>query len=173
MALPRTFVGFSSTDLKYYTLMLAWKAHERVEFDFVDCQLQNDLNSEDESYIKRKCRARINMAGTYILLIGADTRFKHKYVRWEAEVAVEKECRIIGVNLDGWRRINKATCPPLLKGIGAMFVLFSPQIVAHALQHAERHESGNWEFKDATYMQLGYVLTGNRAERPPRPLPFR
>lgn len=173
MVLPRTFVGFSSTDLKYYRLMQAWKAHEHIEFDFVDCQLQNELNSEDEAYIKRKCRDRINMAGTYVLLIGLDTRSKHKYVRWEAEVALEKECRIIGINLDGWRRINQTTCLPLLNGVGVMFVPFSPQIVAHALQNAKRQESGNWEFTDSTYTQLGYVLPGNRAERPPRPFPFR
>ena len=58
MALPRTFVGFSSTDLNYYRLMLAWKAHEKIDFDFVDCQLQSELNSENEEYIKRKCRMR-------------------------------------------------------------------------------------------------------------------
>lgn len=173
MALPRTFVGFSSTDLNYYRLMLAWKAHEHIEFDFVDCQLQTELDSDNEDYIKRKCQARINIAGTYVLLIGSDTRSKHKYVRWEAEEAIEKKCRIIAVNLDGWRRINEATCPSLLNGIGAMFVPFSPQIVAHALQHAEQNESKNWEFNDQTYTQLGYVLTGNRAERPPRPFPFR
>lgn len=103
MALPRTFVGFSSTDIGSYRLMQAWKAHEHIDFNFCDCQLQNDLNSEDENYIKQKCRERINMAGTYIMIIGLDTRAKHKYVRWEAEVALEKECRIIGVNLDGWR----------------------------------------------------------------------
>jgi hypothetical protein len=173
MALPRTFVGFSSTDLNYYRLMLAWKAHEKIDFDFVDCQLQSELNSEDEEYIKRKCRTRINMAGTYILLIGVDTRSKHKYVRWEAEVALEKQCRIICVNLDGWRRINQVTCPPLLRDVGAMFVPFSPQIVAHALEHAERYESANWEFKDPTCVQLGYVLNGDKAERPPKPFPFR
>lgn len=155
MALSRTFVGFSSTDLNDYRLMLAWKAHEHIEFDFVDCQLQTELDSDNEDYIKRKCRARINIAGTYVLLIGSDTRSKHKYVRWEAEVAIEKKCRIIAVNLDGWRRINEPTCPPLLIGSGAMFVPFSPQIVAHALQHAERNESKNWEFKDETYIQLG------------------
>lgn len=154
MALPRTFVGFSGTDLSYYRLMLAWKAHEHIDFDFSDCQLQNELNSEDERYIKSKCRARVNMAGTYIQLIGADTRYKHKYVRWEAEVAIEKNCRIIGVNLDGWRRINEDTCPPVLRSVGVMFVPFSPQIVAHALQHAERHESQDWEFTDATSPSL-------------------
>jgi hypothetical protein len=38
MALPPTFVGFSGTDLNYYRLMLAWKAHEHIDFDFCDCQ---------------------------------------------------------------------------------------------------------------------------------------
>src|SRR5712675_1727436 len=106
MSLPRTFVGFSSTDLHSYRLMQAWKAHEHIDFDFCDCQAQGDLASEDEGHIKRKFRTRINMAGTYIMLIGTDTRFKYKYVRWEAEVAIEKGCRIIAINLDGWRRIN-------------------------------------------------------------------
>lgn len=85
MGLPRTFVGFSSTDIKLYWLMTAWKANQNIDFNFTDCQLSQELNSEDEAYIKRKCRKRINMAGKYIMLIGEDTKSKHKYVRWEAE----------------------------------------------------------------------------------------
>ena len=52
MSLPRTFVGFSSTDIRYWNLMLAWKENENIDFDFVNCQLQNEINSEDEAYIK-------------------------------------------------------------------------------------------------------------------------
>jgi hypothetical protein len=156
-----------------YRLMLAWKAHEHIDFDFCDCQLQNEIRSEDETYIKNKCRARIQMAGTFVQIIGADTRNKYKYVRWEAEVALEKKCRIIGVNIDGWRRINEETCPPILRSKGVMFVPFSPRIVGHALEHAKRHESKNWEFTDETYTRIGYVLKDNSAELPPRPFPFR
>jgi len=173
MGLPRTFVGFSSTDIRRYHLMLAWKEHEHIDFNFADCQLQSELNSQDEGYIKRKCRERINMAGTYLLLIGEDTRYKHKYVRWEAEVALEKKCQIVCVNLDGWRRINEATCPPVIRNVGAMFVPYSPQIIARALEHADRPDSKNWEFDDAIYSQLGYTLNGNRAERPKRTFPFQ
>ena len=172
MALPRAFVGFSSTDLHSYRLMLAWKAHEHIEFNFADCQLLKELNSEDEDYIKLRCRARINMAGTYLMLIGADTRSKHRYVRWEAEVALEKECRIIGVNLDGWRKMNKETCPPVIQDIGAIFVPFSPQIVAYALAHARWRDSKNWNFKDGVYTKLGYALIGNHAERKKSHNPF-
>lgn len=69
MGLPRTFVGFSGTDTNYYRTMQMWKAHGHIEFDFCDCQLQSAVNSTDEGYIKRRCRERLEMAGTYILLI--------------------------------------------------------------------------------------------------------
>ena len=106
MGLARTFVGFSSTDIHNYRLMQAWKANHNIDFNFANCQLNSELNSQSEPYIKRKCRERINMSGRYVMLIGKDTRSRHKYVRWEAEVAIEKGCRIIGVNLDGSRHMG-------------------------------------------------------------------
>jgi len=156
MGLPRTFVGFSSTDINYYRLMLAWKANEKIDFDFANCQLEDEVNSDDETYIKRKCRERIEMAGTFAVLIGKDTRSKHKYVRWEIEVAIEKGCRIIGVNLDGSRRMNPDTCPPIMKGIGAIFVPYSPQIIAYALENYKMHDSDDYYYKDEVYTKLGY-----------------
>jgi hypothetical protein len=167
MGLPRTFVGFSNTDTVQYRLMLSWKAKENIDFDFYNSQLQNEINSDDEDYIKRKCKERIKLATTYIMLIGKDTRLKMKYVKWEAEVAIEKGCRVIGVNLDGWRRINDATCPRVIKNVGATFVPYSPLIVAHALRHAEYNRSKDWEFLDKTYTDLRYALIGNRAEYRP------
>lgn len=156
MGLPRTFVGFSSTDIKSYWLMLAWKANEHIDFDFADCQLQDEINSDNEAYIKRKCRERINMSGTFIQLIGEDTRRKHKYVRWEAEVALEKECRIIGVNLNGSRSVDDL-CPPILRNIGVVFVPFSPSIVAHAIRTHQQHENNDWHYKAEVFRQLGYA----------------
>lgn len=156
MGLPRTFVCFSSTDIHYYRLMQAWKANEHIDFNFADCQLNNEIHSENEAYIKRKCRERIDMAGTFVALIGQDTRSKHKYVRWEMEVAREKGCRIIGVNLDRSRQMVDATCPPIIKDIGAIFVPFSPKIVAHALASWKMEAKGNWHYKDEFYRQLGY-----------------
>lgn len=46
MPLPRTFVGFSSTDILQYHLMCAWKAHEHIDFDFVDFQLGEAIASD-------------------------------------------------------------------------------------------------------------------------------
>lgn len=156
MGLPRTFVGFSSTDIHYYRLMQAWKANQKMDFNFTDCQLNKELNSENEAYIKRKCRERINMAGKYVMLIGSDTKSKHKYVRWEAEVALEKGCTIIGVNLDGSRGMNKATCPPIIRDIGAIFVPFSPAIVGYAIQNYQMNNDDNYYYKEHVYTELGY-----------------
>lgn len=156
MGLPRTFVGFSSTDIHYYRLMQAWKHNEKIEFNFSDCQLANEVNSENETYIKQKCRERINMAGKYVILIGTDTKSKHKYVRWEAEVAIEKKCTIIGVNLNGSKKMNRNTCPPIIRDIGAIFVPFSPKIIAYALNHYSMHDdNSNYKYKDSVYRQLG------------------
>lgn len=157
MGLPRTFVGFSSTDIHNYRLMQAWKANKNIDFNFTDCQLQTEVNSENEAYIKKKCRDRINMAGKYVLLIGQDTRSKHKYVRWEAEVAIEKGCTIIGVNLDGSRSMNTSTCPPIIRDIGAIFVPFSPKIVAYAIENYAMHnDNDNYHYKESVYKDLGY-----------------
>jgi hypothetical protein len=157
MGLARTFVGFSSTDIHNYRLMKAWKANKNNDFDFTDCQLNVALNSQNEAYIKRKCRERINMSGKYIMLIGNDTKSRHKYVRWEAEVAIEKGCTIIGVNLDGSRQMVRDTCPPIIRDIGAIFVPFSPKIVAYAIENYDMHnDNNNYHFLEHIYTNLGY-----------------
>lgn len=155
MGLPRTFVGFSSSDIHCYRMMLAWKASEHIDFNFADCQLNQEINSNDEAYIKRKCRDRIQMAGKFILLIGEDTKSKHKYVRWEAEVAKEKGCTIIGVNLNQSRSFDAVRCPPVLNDIGAVFISFRPKIIAHALENFSMHEKSNWNYSDSVYEKIG------------------
>ncbi|GIQ65476.1 molecular chaperone Tir [Paenibacillus cisolokensis] len=157
MGLPRTFIGFSSTDIHYYRLMQAWKQNERIDFHFTDCQLHSEIDSENEAYIKRRCRERINMAGYYIMLIGEDTRYKHKYVRWEAEVAKEKGCTIIGVNLNKSRSFDNERTPAVIKNIGAVFVTLHPKIIKYALENYKMKDSGDYVYKDSLYQELGIV----------------
>ena len=116
--LPKTVVGFSVADIQYYWQMLAWKGNEGIDFHFVDCRLSEGTNLEDENYIKAKARERISGAEKYALLIGEDTWYRHKYVHWEAAVAIEQGCTIIGVNLDGARQVVESKCPPVMMDIG-------------------------------------------------------
>ncbi len=154
MGLSRTFVGFSGTDIRDYRMMQAWKANNGMDFNFADCQIEKSIDSENEAYIKQICRKQIKTAGTFIQLIGQDTRNKHKYVRWEAEVALEKGCRIIGVNLDHSRKKTQL-CPPIISDVGAVFVTFSPKIVQHALDDfSDEHVRGNLYYPDSVYRSL-------------------
>jgi len=70
--LARTFVSFSSADKGRYDLMCAWKAHEHINFNFADFQLDEAINSKTFNYIKSVCAAKVRRADTFVLLIGND-----------------------------------------------------------------------------------------------------
>lgn len=81
MGLPRTFVGFSSTDIHDYELMLAWKANEHIDFNFADCQLNQEINSGNKVYIKRKCRERNEFS---LFVRYAENAFSREHTQWIA-----------------------------------------------------------------------------------------
>lgn len=54
----RVFVGFSSTDKHYFDLMKAWKYNEHIDFDFIDLQIDKEINSDNEQYIKSILRKK-------------------------------------------------------------------------------------------------------------------
>ena len=95
--LARTFVSFSSADKGRYGLMCAWKAHEHINFNFADFQLDEAINSKTFNYIKSVCAAKVRRADTFVLLIGNDLYTKTVFVKDEVEVAVEKGCRLVAL----------------------------------------------------------------------------
>jgi hypothetical protein len=137
--------------------MLTWRGKEGIDFYFTGCQLSQEHNLEDEKYVKNLVRQRIGTAEKYVLLIGEDTKFRD-YVHWEAEVAIEKGCTIIGVNLDGIRQIMESKCPAVIMNIGAVCLPFSPRILAYALVNFLKRGQGNWHFPNEVYRQLGYPV---------------
>jgi hypothetical protein len=169
--LPRTFVSFSSADKVRYDLMCAWKAHEHIDFNFADFQLDEAINSQTPYYIKSVCAAKIRRADTFILLIGNDTYTKTVFVKDEVETAVEKGCRLIGANLNNCR-VKDALCPDFFANVGALFVPFSSRIIAEALTWQKLGTSPWYYFLDEEYKRLGYQLIGKTAVLPPPPNPF-
>jgi hypothetical protein len=176
MPLPRTFVSFSSTDIGYYHLMEAWKAHEDIDFNFADFQLEEAINSDNPSYIKSQCAAKIRRADTFVLLIGNDTYTKTEFVHAEVEAAIEKGCRLIGVNLNNCR-FKDWLCPWFFADKGAVFVPYSSRILAGALKPWKRSHGNpwlpdDWYFCDWVYTSLGYQLIGDTAVLPALGNPF-
>lgn len=77
VALPRTFVGFSSSNISYYRMMCAWKANEHIDFDFADFQLDDAINSENEYYISRSAEIK-SAAPTPTLSLSAPTHISKR-----------------------------------------------------------------------------------------------
>lgn len=169
--LPRTFVSFSSADKHRFDLMRAWNAHEHIDFNFADFQLDEAINSRTPRYIKSVCAAKIRRVDTFILLIGNDTFTKTEFVKAEVETAVEKGCRLIGANLNNCR-FRDELCPWFFSDVGALFVPFSSRIVAKALTWQKEGMSPLYHCSDEFYAQLGYQVVGNTAVRPIPPNPF-
>lgn len=169
--LARTFVSFSSADKRQYDLMCAWKAHENIDFNFADFQLDEAINSNTPSYIKAVCARKVRRADTFVLLIGNDTYAKTVFVKDEVEVAVEKGCRLIAANLNNCR-FKDALCPYFFADVGAMFVPFSSRIIAEALTWQKQGAHPWYYFFDEVYARLGYQLIDNAAVLPPAPNPF-
>src|SRR5207245_1712204 len=100
---------------------------------------------------------------------------KTTFVRAEVEVAIEKGCRLIGVNLNDCR-FKDWLCPYFFADKRALFVPFSSRIVAEALKLCNRAPSdlnrSDWYFYDQIYTRLGYNLLGDTAVLPPKPNPF-
>jgi hypothetical protein len=151
----RVFVSFDSEDIRSFHLIKAWKENENIDFDFINMQLETSINSQNEAYIKGILRKKITNSGTFIQLIGQNTKSKHKYVRWETEVAIEKNCRLIGVNLNNLRFMDENSTPAILKNKGVIFVSYSPKIIKFALDNFSKKEDDNWYYKEEVYKRLG------------------
>jgi Thoeris protein ThsB, TIR-like domain len=145
----KTYVCFDGdNDMHYYRLMCAWKQQDGLDFDFYDA---HDLNvardTSQEDSIKRQLRQRLLNSKVLVVLIGANTRYLQKFVRWEMEQALGLALPIIGVNLNGLRQQDPERCPPVIRSELAIHVSFNAAIVQHALE--------NWPTSDASYRPVG------------------
>jgi hypothetical protein len=151
---------------------VCWKAHEHINFNFADFQLEEAIKSQRPYYIKTVCAAKVRRADTFVLLIGGNTHTKITFVKDEVETAVEKGCRLIGVNLNNCR-FKDALCSPFFADVGALFVPFSSRILAEALTWQNPGTHSWYYFRDEEYVRLGYQIAGSIATLPPPLNPFR
>lgn len=160
----KTYVCFDGdNDMHYYRLMTAWKANDNSPFNFHNA---HDLNtardaSEEES-IKRQLRERFANSKLFIVLIGERTRYLRKFVQWEMEAALRLQLPIVGVNLDGSRRVSDL-CPATIRAELAIYIPFQPKIMQYAMdnwpdsyaRHKSNDESGPYYYSDSVYSDLG------------------
>ena len=161
----KTFVSFDGdSDIHYYRLMTAWNQSDHLPFSFYNAHdLSSARDSSTEESIKAQLAERLRSSKIFIILIGENTRYLYKFVRWEIEQAIKREMPIIAVNLNGKRSMDSDRCPPILANALAVHVSFNAAILQHALEnwpasdisYRADKKSGPYYYKDEIYKRLG------------------
>lgn len=161
----KTYVCFDAdNDIHYYRLMLAWKQSDKTNFNFYNGHDINNLRDGSlEATIKRKLKERMENSKVAIVLIGEKTKNLYKFVRWEIELAISMGIPIIGVNINGTRKLDYNRCPPILRDTLAVYVSFNASIIQHALEnwpqwhysYKKEGKNGDYFYNSDLYKKLG------------------
>src|SRR2546426_10154726 len=113
----KTYVIFDGdNDMRAYAYMKGWKESEHIEFDFPDAHDLKPLTDRaTEETVRARLRERFSNSKQAIVLIGENTKYLYKFVRWEIETAIELRLAIIAVNLSGKRPHDPDRRPPILE----------------------------------------------------------
>jgi hypothetical protein len=123
-------------DIGHYRLMTAWKANEKIDFDFHNAHDLNNLTATaSEEQIKRKLRERMKNSKQAIVLVGDHTKSLYKFVRWEIEIAIEMDIPIIAVNLYNANQSTSKTPPILVNNCYFLNVPFEIKKIKYALDN--------------------------------------
>jgi len=161
----KTYIAFDAdNDIRYYRLMQAWKKNDNTSFNFYDAHDLNNLMSfSSEQTIKNKLSERLKNTKVFILLVGNNTKYLYKFVRWEIEQAIQRQIPIIIVNLNNKRSKDSNLCPAILNDKLAIHVSFNQKIIEYAInywatsdiQYRKENKSGAYYYEDTVYTQLG------------------
>lgn len=148
----KTYIAFNADpgtgDMGSYNLMKAWKAHDDIQFEFENAHDLNNLrDGSQEATIKAKLKERMNAAKLLVLLVGTNTKYHHKFVRWEIEIALEAGIPIIVCNIGGKKVLDTDLCPSILHDELAIHVPFRSDILQYAFN--------NWPASHSSYKQAG------------------
>jgi hypothetical protein len=159
-----TYIAFDGdNDMHYYRLMTAWSAHEGFNFDIYNAHdLNTARDSSQEESIKRQLRERFANSKLFMVLIGENTRYLTKFVKWEIETAIRLDLPIVGINLNG-SRLQDDRCPPAMRDTLAIYVPFNERIITFAMKawlewypkHRLAKQTGPFHYRSDIYKSLG------------------
>ena len=161
----KVFVSFDGdSDIHYYRLMRAWKQSDRTPFNFSDAHdINTARDTSTEATIRRRLADRLANSNVLVSLIGEQTRYLYKFVRWELERGRDLGLPIIGVNLNGLRWQDSDRCPPVIRDSLATYISFQPKILQHAIEnwpseHVRLQRAGRtgpYYYNQIVYSNLG------------------
>lgn len=160
----RTYTIFDGdTDMWAYGFMKGWISRDHIDFNFHDAHDLRPLTDRaSEETIKRRLRERLSNTKQAIVLVGENTRYLYRFVRWELDTCLDLNIPMISVNLNGLRRMDDDRCPPILKGKYVAHVSFQMRIIQYALDNfpneyetRNRNATGDRCYNESVYTKLG------------------
>jgi hypothetical protein len=153
----------ADNDLHYYNLMKAWKQNDNSSFSFYDAHDINNIFDKSEESIKSGLQERFRNTKVFVLLVGDQTRYLYKFVRWEIEQAIKRKIPCIVVNLNGKRSLDSERCPALMKNNLSIHISYNAKIMQYALENwpssfeekQKEGDTGTYYYKDSVYEKLG------------------
>lgn len=130
------YVAFDGDNDRWaYAFMRGWKTNDRVDFDFEDAHDLDTMTgaAQSEQYVKSKLRERMNKSSALVVIVGEKTKYLHKYVKWEIELAFALGLPIIVANLNNTNGLDSERCPTILRTACAVHVPFKKDAIKHAL----------------------------------------
>ena len=107
-----------------------------VDVDLYDGSLQEPVNSERSSYIRKAIRERVWRASVVVCLIGNGTAWRD-WVVWELRTGVELGKGLCGVRL----KESRGRTPPMLAEVGAAIARWSLNQIVAAIECAAARRS--------------------------------
>jgi hypothetical protein len=152
-----TYVAFDADkDIWAYRFMRGWSANKRIDFELLDAHDLDNMTdrARGEAYVKTKLRERMSRSTAVVVLVGESTKFLHKYVRWEIELAIELGLPLVAVNLNKSRGLDHGRCPAILRNTCAVHVPFKLGAIKHALDEwptryrslVASERTGSWSY---------------------------
>jgi hypothetical protein len=134
----KIYVAFDAdNDIGWYRLLQAWSANMKIPFGLNDAhQINNIMPYSNESTIKRKLMERLKNSKIFMILVGEQTKYLYKYVRWEIVMAIKLKLPIIVVNLNQRHYFDFFNCPPILRNVEAQHISFNLLFIQAALTKA-------------------------------------
>ncbi|MBY5553003.1 TIR domain-containing protein [Rhizobium leguminosarum] len=131
-----TYVVFDGdNDGWAYQYIRGWAVNRRLGFDFSNSHDLDAMTSraQDEHYVKRNLRARMQNSDQVLVLVGEKTKNLYRYVRWEIEMAIDLGLPIIVVNLNKKRNVDHEKMPPILRDVCALHIGYRFRAIKEAL----------------------------------------
>lgn len=161
----KVYVCFDGdNDINYYRLMMAWHQSDNSPFSFYDAHdINTARDTSQEASIKSQLRERLLNTKVMVVLVGQNTRYLYKFVRWEMEQALAMGLPIIAVNLNNLRQQDPNLCPPVIRDELAIHISFRSAIMQYALEtwpaeHARLKAAGKtgpFYYLPEVYTRLG------------------